>query len=161
MQPLYLACSSLCAVGSQLSLPLFRNLLLNPRWTQWPRTLLPVFPSTSLQYFLACDIEMFYLRVFLWQEIYGVLSPTLNSVNAWETEFPNFLPIIPFPLLLLMSPVSLFPSTHSPWPPHKRSKTLKGPVMFQLLFLIYFLLFFPPTHFFFPTVQHGDPVTHT
>ena len=30
-----------------------------------------------------------------------------------------------------------------------------------VLFLIYILLLFPPPHFFFPTVQHVDPVTHT
>ena len=30
-----------------------------------------------------------------------------------------------------------------------------------VLFLIYFLLLFPPTHFFFPTVEHGDQITHT
>jgi len=32
---------------------------------------------------------------------------------------------------------------------------------FFLFFLIYFLLLFPQHTFFFPTVQHGDPVTPT
>ena len=33
--------------------------------------------------------------------------------------------------------------------------------IYTFILLIYFLLLFSPTHFFFPTVQHGDPVTHT
>ena len=31
----------------------------------------------------------------------------------------------------------------------------------EILFLNYFLLYFPQHTFFFPTVKHGDPVTHT
>ena len=71
----------------------------NPAWAQWPHALLPGFPSTSLQYFVAPGTEMFCLHVLLWQE--------LREFCLGECSL-NWFP--PTTLLLLL----LFPSTHFP-----------------------------------------------